>query len=78
MRLKTAMLTETTSMISASSYFPFQKQESKLNSIFAFSKGELDIVSLTMMMTLGAIGVGTCKVFPLTFFWPSFSHTFSP
>ncbi|EWM26072.1 hypothetical protein Naga_100278g4 [Nannochloropsis gaditana] len=35
--------------------------ESKLNSIFAFSKGELDIVSLTMMMTLGAIGVGTCK-----------------
>ena len=31
-------------------------------SIFAFRKGELDIVSLTMMMTLGAIGVGTCKV----------------
>lgn len=29
--------------------------------VFPFHKGQMDIVSLTMMMTLGAVGVGTCK-----------------
>lgn len=29
--------------------------------IFPFRQSELDIVSITMMMTLGAVGVGSCK-----------------
>jgi hypothetical protein len=41
--------------------FPRQHGTNPITYVFPFHKGELDIVSLTMMMTLGAIGIGTCK-----------------